>query len=159
MTILRIYPVALRAIPATVPTAFFVLCSLFFVLCWVSFVVCCLWLFVVWCVVCCWLSVACPLPPTRDDKQLWRKWPQTTTKEHPKVHQKIINKIIRNLPNIVKNWGSGGSRRLLGEVLGPFWPPGVVHLALHFCCTETAFAVYSKVSNPSLLSPYSGFYI
>ena len=37
---------------------------------------------------------------------------------------KTTEKGIRNLVKIVKNWCPGGSRRLLGEVLGAFWFQG-----------------------------------
>ena len=74
------YPVALRAISATVPTSFFVLCSLFFV-------------------------------------------PQGSKKTNPQSnnnYQKRRPKLTGNHEKVTP----GGSRRLLGEVLGPFWFQG-----------------------------------
>ncbi len=71
------YPVALRAISATVPTAFFVL--------------------------------AC----------------QSLQENEPTKRQKLPKTGIKNWAKIVQNRRPEGSWRLLGEVLGPLWVPGV----------------------------------
>ena len=41
---------------------------------------------------------------------------QKASKNHLKIYEKI--------PKIMKNRGLDGPGELLGEVLGPFWPPG-----------------------------------
>ena len=50
--------------------------------------------------------------------------PATVPGMGPKT-RKSSKKGITNLVKIIKNWGPEGSRRLLGEVLGPFWHPRV----------------------------------
>ena len=49
---------------------------------------------------------------------------QRLKENKPTKQQQLPKTGVQNWPKIMKKWRPGGSRRLLGEILGPFWSQG-----------------------------------
>ena len=119
-----IYPTALRAFPATVPTVIVVLCCLFFVcfvfvFWWVLFVVCCCF----FCVVCCLLfrCLLCAPFYLLEMPNIYEQKHKKTSKNHSKIH--------RTFTKNHQKWRFGEVPEGLGRgfeaILAPRGAPGV----------------------------------